>query len=140
MHFGQKAVSVPRNRLDIAGTVGGIPQSRSQLVHGLVQAAIEVDKRVLGPKPLPDFFPSDQVTGMLHEKRQYLEGLVLQLDSDAALSQLGRFEVNLKGAKTFCPKDTTRDLHRHPSSYIAKRSTHPYVRQYMVVARRRPGV
>src|SRR5215471_4188823 len=123
MNFGQKAVAVSRNGLNITGTVGGISQRGPQLGHGFVEASVKIHEGLRGPQPLPDLLPRHQVARMLHEEGEDLKRLVLEFYTDPVLAQLGRFEVHLKRAKALCPKHPARDLHRHPSSYSAKVST-----------------
>ena len=89
-----------RNRLDIAWAIGRVSQRRSQLGHGLVQAAIEIHKRVGWPELFSQLFAGHHFSGMFQKEGEYLKRLLLQLDPNAVFPQFGGAQVNLKNSKT----------------------------------------
>jgi hypothetical protein len=60
---------------------------------------IELDERVVGPQPLAQFLPRDDVTRAREQRDQNLERLSIQPNSRAALPQLARFHVELEYAE-----------------------------------------
>ncbi len=112
----QKAVSAPMQRLNIARRFGGISERRTQFRHGFVEAAIEVDERVGGPKLLTQLFPGYELARTLQQQREDLERLFLEFDSDAVLAELGGTKIRLINAKPQSFGRTLSGLHRtaHP--------------------------
>jgi len=86
--MSDEAVTTPGNGFNVAGFVGRIREHIAQLLHGAVQAGIEIDEGVRGPEPLMEFFAGNDIAGMLQQQRQYLEGLILKFQADAVLAQL----------------------------------------------------
>ena len=97
--MSDEAVAAPRQSLDVAGFLGRIGQDVAQLLDGAVQTGIEVNKSVCRPEFLTEFLARNYVAGMLEQKREYLEGLVLKLQADAVLVQLARTQVDFEGAE-----------------------------------------
>jgi hypothetical protein len=65
-------------------------------LFSLVEALIEVYKRVSGPDFLPQLFPSDDLSRTIEQGANDLERLVLELDLDTALPQLTRSAVDFE--------------------------------------------
>ena len=107
----QKAVSAPVQRLDVTRRFGGVSERRAQLRHGFVEAAIEVDERVGGPKLLTQFFPGYELARTLQQQREDLERLFLEFDSHAVLAKLGSTKIRLKNAKPQSSSRTLSGLH-----------------------------
>jgi len=82
----QEAVAVTRNGFDVARVLGGIAQRGPQLGHGFVQAAVKINEGVHRPELVAKLFPSHHFAGVIEQEAQDLEGLFLQLDSNAALA------------------------------------------------------
>ena len=119
-----------RNRLDIPRAVGGISQRRSQFSHGLVQAAIEIHKRVGRPKFSPQFLAGHHFSGMFQKEGKNLERLLLQLDSNAILPQFRCAQVYLKDSKTSGSEGPLNRSHDHSPLQVAERSTQRWPNQY----------
>ena len=95
-HVTDEAVAAPRQSLDVAGFVGRLAQRVAQLLDGAVQAGVEINKSVAGPKLLVQFLACHDLAGMLEQEREHLEGLVLELQPNAVLAQLTRTQVHVK--------------------------------------------
>ena len=57
---------------------------------------IEVDEGVGWPEAVAELFAGDDLAGFLEEQGKDLEGLVLELDSDAVLAEFAGAEVELE--------------------------------------------
>jgi hypothetical protein len=77
-------------------SIGDIPKGFPQPFDGVVQAVIEVDKGVGGPKALPQFFAVHHVARMLQQELQDLQRLLLQLHPDAMLPQFSGDRIYLE--------------------------------------------
>jgi hypothetical protein len=60
---------------------------------------VEIAEALFGPNSGLQFFASDQVTGVLKQNLEYLEGLLLKLDANSRFTDLSGVEICLK-----CPK------------------------------------
>ena len=67
LHRGDEAVTAAGQRLDIAGTGGGIAERLAQLVYGRVQAVVEIDEGVGGPEFLAQLFAGDYLAGAVKQ-------------------------------------------------------------------------
>ena len=92
--------------------VGVVPQGFAQPVHGLVQAAIEIDDNIGRPKTLLQLFARHDLAWTLDEGNQYLKGLLLKLDAHTFFAQLTGGAVNLEDPET----DRWPDVQMVPSS------------------------
>jgi hypothetical protein len=90
---------MPRNRFDVPRTFRRISEGGPQLGHRFVEAAVEINERMSRPELLPQLSSRHHLSGMVQEKTKNPEGLFLQLDPNAALSQLRRPLVHLKNPK-----------------------------------------
>lgn len=97
--WADKAISSPVQGLDKPGVVGIISQRLTQLLYRGVQAQVEIDERVLRPKALPQFFPSDDLIGAFQQHDQNLKRLVRELDPYAGLAQLACLQIELEKAE-----------------------------------------
>jgi hypothetical protein len=111
MHRSQESVAVARDGFDIPGIFCRIAQSRTQLGHRLVQAAVKIHKRVRRPKPLAQFVSSHNFAGMIQQQAQNLEGLLLELDPNAAFAQLSGPFIYFENAKPASLCTAVRGLH-----------------------------
>jgi hypothetical protein len=59
----------------------------------------EVDERAVGPQPLPQLLPGDDVTRPLEHQPQNLEWLFLQPRASGTLAQLARPDIELEWVK-----------------------------------------
>src|SRR5207244_10189068 len=55
-----ESIPLAGQRLDELWMVGGITQRVAQVIHRLVETAIEVDERIGGPQPPRQFFTRDK--------------------------------------------------------------------------------
>ncbi len=74
----QQAIAAASHCLDVFRGVGGISEGLTQFVDGGVDAVVELNHGVVGPKLSLDLFPADDLSGALDEHAQDLEGLFLQ--------------------------------------------------------------
>ena len=103
IHGGEKTVSPAGQRFDEPGRLGGVAQSRPESLHGGIQAGVEIDEGVLGPKPLLEFFPRDQFAGTRQQHGQDFDGLALQPDFDPLLSEFSGALVKLEKSEPGWP-------------------------------------
>jgi hypothetical protein len=83
-----EAVTVPGQRLYVAGVLGRVHQSRPDLTDGLIEAVLKVHEGLSRPELLAQFLPRDDFPRSLHQQSQHLEGLFLQFELRPALAQL----------------------------------------------------
>ena len=60
---------------------------------------LEVDVRVVRPEPLPQLFTGDDLSWLLDERGQDLEGLLLNRDEVTVAAERLRLQVRFKRAK-----------------------------------------
>jgi hypothetical protein len=61
---------------------------------------VEVDEGILGPDPVPQFFPGDQLPRSFREGRKDLERLFLAAYPNSILTQLSNPQIQYESAKT----------------------------------------
>jgi hypothetical protein len=64
---GDEPVSASRNGFNVARRVGIIVKRVPHFSDGYAQAVIELNKGVFRPQALPNFFPSDNLSGPLDQ-------------------------------------------------------------------------
>ncbi len=94
-----KAVAAAWESLDVARVVGGIVEGFAKLIHGGVQAVIEVHKSIGGPDTGAQLLAGDHPAGALQERGKNLEGLAAQFELDPALPQLASEQIGFEGAE-----------------------------------------
>src|SRR5262249_32560993 len=92
---------VTRHGLNKSWVVRRITQSFANLVDGGVEAVVEVYEGVGGPERLAHFFAGDDFAWPRQQSRQYLEGLLLQLDLDPVFPQFPRGEIGLEDSEPY---------------------------------------
>jgi hypothetical protein len=97
-----ETVTVARDCLDKAWFLGIIAQCCSNLVDGEVDAAFEIDKGVVSPDVLVNFFAGDDLSSAFYEQEKNSELLPLELDHTAALAQLAIGGIEFEGAEADC--------------------------------------
>jgi hypothetical protein len=102
-HWRNESISPPRERLDVARTGRRISQGFPQLVHGRIQAVIEIHEGVSGPQFLAHLLASDQVTAALQQEDEHLKRLFLEPKLRAVLAKLSGRVVELKHSE---PRDS----------------------------------
>jgi hypothetical protein len=70
---------VSRQRCNESRILGVVPQRLPQFLHSSVNAVFKVHEGIGWPDFLPDLFPRQHFAGSLDERRQYLEGPLLEL-------------------------------------------------------------
>ncbi len=93
---GNKAVSAARKRFDVERSVGVIAERCPDLVDALVHPVLEVNKCFPNPELLLNFVTGHDLPSVTGKQGQELKGLWGQLDDDARLGQLLRFEIQLE--------------------------------------------
>jgi hypothetical protein len=107
-------------RLDELWMVGGITQRVAQVIHRLVETAVEVDERVGGPQPPRQFFTCDELARPLEERQQQLQRLVAQRRSLSAVGELASPRVDGE-----CPKAENADGVRSGSHRLPRQEEVP---------------
>src|ERR1700722_2659569 len=92
-YFGQKAVAAAWDGFDEARAFGGITQSVANLVDRFIEAVVEVDECVRGPKTLLEFLAGYDIAGPLNQHRQNADWLLLQANAQAVLAKFTRLSV-----------------------------------------------
>src|SRR5580700_5171788 len=111
VYRSQKSVPVARDGFDVTWALRGIAQGGAQLGHGFVEAAIKIDEGMGMPKFLAEFLAGYDFPRMFQQKRENLEGLLLQLDANTAFAQLCRAQIYFKDAKAPTLRAAFRALH-----------------------------
>ncbi|HEX5425106.1 MAG TPA: hypothetical protein VFW94_16285 [Candidatus Acidoferrales bacterium] len=79
-HNGRKkSVSAAMQGFNVTRRVRGIAKGIAQLGHGLIEATIEIDKGMRGPKLLAKFFSCNKFAWTLQKKYEDLKWLLLKL-------------------------------------------------------------
>jgi hypothetical protein len=60
-----------------------------------VQAVVKIDESIIGPKPLPKFFPGDDFAAPFQQNCENPARLLLKLDLSALLPKFTRAHINL---------------------------------------------
>jgi hypothetical protein len=94
-----KAISVLGQRLDEARTLGRIAQRRSQAGNCDVQAVVEVDEHVIGPKLPAKCIAANHLPWLLEQRCEYLKRLIAEANLVSTLSDLACIEVNLEAVE-----------------------------------------
>ena len=63
-------------------------ERRSEPLDGRVDAAVKIDERVAGPKPLLDLLSQHRFTGAFQKQEQNLKRLLAQFDSKAVMPEV----------------------------------------------------
>src|SRR5262245_1790868 len=99
----EEAVAATTDSFDEAGTLGGVAEGLADFVDCLVEPVVEIHERVSGPEFLLKFLATDDLAGVLEQRHQDLEGLLLEPDSDAALAQFASTNIHLENPETEPP-------------------------------------
>src|SRR5205814_320559 len=70
LNRSNETVTPARQRLYVAGLIGGIPQHLSQSVHRRVQSVVEIDERTVFPEIPLKLISGDGLTGLPDESNQ----------------------------------------------------------------------
>jgi hypothetical protein len=95
-----KAVAAARERLDPTRAVGGVVESVAEAIDGGVEAMLEIDKGVRGPKQGAELLASDKVTRVVQQHLKNLKGLRGNTYALPVAEQFPGREIGLKRAKT----------------------------------------
>ena len=95
----QKPISFTSYSFNITGRIDRITKRGSKLLHGYIQAMLEVDKNVLTPQSSLQFAPCDQFPRPLEQRDQQMPGLGFESDTQSELAQLVSAEVGLVGTE-----------------------------------------
>jgi hypothetical protein len=98
-HGSEKPVPTAGKRLDEARVFRGIAQGVAEAFDGGIEAVIEINEGVSRPQLGAQLLPGDKFARPVQEKRQDLEGLVLQPDLGAVPAKFPGAEVSLKYPK-----------------------------------------
>ena len=80
LDWGQKAIPPSRQRLDVTRAGCRVAQRPAQRSDRDIDDVVELDDRVVGPEPLLDFAPRDDLPLLFDEHPQNLEGLLSEHD------------------------------------------------------------
>src|SRR5262249_8484865 len=93
-------VAALRHCPDVPRRRGIVAERRADLGDAEVEAAIEVDERLVLPDGLPELLARDRSSRVLDQRPQHLRGLRLQLDGAAVTRQLEAVGIECKDAET----------------------------------------
>src|SRR6202521_4068369 len=96
----EETVAAPGNGFHKAGTLGGVAEGLTDLAYRFVEAVVEIHESVRGPESFLKFLASYDFAGVLHQRRQDLEGLFLKPYSQAVLAQFAGAKIQLENPKT----------------------------------------
>src|SRR5215469_6820178 len=99
--MANETVALARNGLDELRFVRRILERLAQPGYGAIEAVIEVDEGVCGPKLLAQFLACNNFARTVQEHGQDPEGLFLELDLLAALAQFRKLEINLEDLEAY---------------------------------------
>jgi hypothetical protein len=99
VHRNHKSISSLGQRFDKPWRFRIVPESFADSVDGFVNSPVEIDHDIARPQAFLQFFPRDDLTRTLNQRRQGLKGLLLQLYFDAALTQLAGSQIDLEIAE-----------------------------------------
>ena len=91
-HLGDKPVTTFWKGLDIAGIIGGVSQGASELADRDIDSLVKVAEGLVGPQPVAQFLPADNLSRTFEQNLQKLQGLLLHSDSQAGFAHFTRFE------------------------------------------------
>jgi hypothetical protein len=97
--FGHEAISSARNGFDKARIFGRVVQSFPQLIDGIVQIVIKINKSIVLPQALVELVACDQSPRAFQEGHENLKGFFLQFDLETVATQFARFGVDLEGSE-----------------------------------------
>jgi hypothetical protein len=98
-HGSEKPVAAAGESSNKPGIFRGIAQGVAEAFDGGIEAVIEINEGVSRPQLGAQLFPGDQFARPGQEKRQDLEGLVLEPDFGAVPAKFPGTEVSLKYPK-----------------------------------------
>src|SRR5262249_43595609 len=87
--------------------IGGIGKCRAKFLDRCVKAVVKLNECVCGPKPLPNFFPGNDLAGLFEQHLKDFEWLVLQSNPNSAFSEHAAVKIGLEHTK---PRDIWRFL------------------------------
>ncbi len=102
-----EAVAPPTHGFDEAGPFSAVIESATRLGDDRVQAVIEINKDIRGPKLGAQFLASHHLVSMLQQNDERLKGFFLEGDAQSMFAQLPRQsakppETKVGLAKTQC--------------------------------------
>ena len=72
---------------------------------------VEIDKSIVGPEPVSEFIPGNNLSVTLKEQDKNLQRLLLELDAQALLSELTRLQVYLENAEADMSRRVGSQIH-----------------------------
>ena len=84
-HRRHEPIAAFRHRFDEARFARRVAQGGTQLGHCAIDAVLEIDDGIVGPKARFDFFAVHQFAGPLQKQFKEFEGLIMQPDFHAIL-------------------------------------------------------
>ena len=75
---GYESIALAGQRLDELRMVGGVTQRFAQVIHRLVESAIEVHERVRRPQTARQLFACDELARVFEQRKQQLQRLVAE--------------------------------------------------------------
>src|SRR6266436_1499377 len=82
----EKTVAATGHGLHKARTIGGVAEGLPDFVNRFVEPVVEIHKSVCGPEFFLKFLASYDLAGVFKQRRQDLEGLFLEANSQAVLA------------------------------------------------------
>jgi hypothetical protein len=110
-YIRDQAVAALWQRLDITRIFRRVAKSLPEPCNSRIQSMFEIDKGVIGPETLSEFFSGNDRSGLFQERSEYLKRLRLQSNPNAVFPQHGFIKVDLERAKPGGAACITRGLH-----------------------------
>jgi hypothetical protein len=101
--WGDEAVAAAGDGFDVAGVAAGVAEGLAQLVHGAVQAMVEVDEGVRLPELAAQFVARHQVAAPGDQADEDIDRAAAQADLQPLAAQLARRGIELEGAEAIGP-------------------------------------
>src|SRR5579862_1782997 len=95
VHRSDKSVPAAVEGFYITRILRFVTKGLAELLHGTVEAKIEINKRIAGPEPFLQFFPTHHSPGTFQQQGQNLKWLILQFDVHAPLAEFASLKIQL---------------------------------------------
>src|ERR1700676_2286030 len=96
----EEAIPAASSSFHKAGTLGGVAERFTDFVDRFVEPVVEIDKSVCRPEFFLKFLASYDLTVVLKQHGQDLEGLRLKPNSEAVLAQFAGTKIQFENPET----------------------------------------
>src|SRR5262249_30595424 len=106
--LSSESVPAPGDRLDIAGSLGGLRERLAQALNRRVYSVADLHHRVVRPKPAADALPQHNLSGALQQEDQQPQRLLLQANDLAVPAQLAGANIQFERSEPDLPSASSR--------------------------------